>query len=299
VLQKSSSLVGRVLLPAGADHRDYGYSVERLEENDSGRIATGGGDVEKDGNFRWEDCEAGTYSVTVRSARENEFAPLRLGGIEVRKGQTVDLGVIDLRNAWRPVTVRVVAPDGELVAGCFTFGAHGSDLLGAMRTIVWPREFSEGSVTIPRKDEEDLDLAITVPGLRTKVFHDVHDGDVLRMEPAFRVRIALSKKVSQPPEGQRLLLGLFPEDADQRAIVLKGPRWPTVAFDARGEVELLVPTPGRHRLRWILERGAGMDTETRYWQEPPQVIEVAEQPESQRIEVVCPIDPATAWKEDG
>ena len=158
----------------------------------------------------------------------------------------------------------------------------------------WGKEIEDGKLRLAREGAV-LSIAVAAPGARTRVFSDVHDGDVLRLKAGIPIALGIANTISRPAKGLTLQAGLVRVGLDPRARVMSPLRWYTGEFDERGEAKLVAPEPGRYALRWMLVRSRLGGHEAREWFDDASIIEILDSDELQRFEVRCPIDPATAW----
>jgi hypothetical protein len=295
VLQGACKVVARVRLPPNSPRDAFGISVSRTDVENPDGVGNSYSTLNEDGSFEQDHLPPGTYALAVYPGGAYHTEVARVDGVVLRAGETTDAGVIDLANSSRPVTVHIVVPDDvRFRVGRYAFGPDGSTLINELWTGFPGNELRSNELRLAREGAK-LDVAIAAPDLRIKLFSDVHDGDVLHLERALPVTIALSNSVSTPPAGVSLGVALIRADLDRHWLLLTQVDWYRADFDARGEATVPAPGPGRFVVRWILADGTPGTGASRYWQEPPQYVEVADTSAPQRFELACPIDPATDW----
>jgi len=298
VLKNSGTLRVRVRLPQGASRRDFYVSGRQTDHAGSDIPPNLTGGLDEQGCFDWEECPPGIFRLSVGFKGIYDEPLACVEDLVVRAGETTDAGLVDLSDPSKVTALSIVGPDGTVFdGGAYAAGPDGSKLVAELWSKAMPDKVEAGRLWLAREGER-LDVAIAAAGLRTQVFADVHDGDVLRLQHGIPIAVSITNTIGRPPEGVRLLLALVRADLDRRSLLFTGLSWYRGEFDERGEATLFAPEPGRYQLRWMLERSVQGGTKGRSWQDPPQHIEIADSAEPQRFELHCPIDPASAWDDE-
>lgn len=295
VLPVSCEVRGKVRLPTGTTGRDFGLSLVRTDHTGPGEPAGVHGGLEDDGSFNRDGLPAGTYRLSV--SRGGTWTSIYAKeGLVLTRDHPLDVGTIDLAGEAHPITLKIVDPDGKPLSGIYflpdepreenpVFPWADKDLW----TSFDPEEFHDGALRLlPTKEVLRVDLAAA--GFRIEHVEATTDREV-RLRRGLPVRLALSKRVGDPPKGWELAVQLV-SAAEKLPDRLHG-RVPfeSTAFDANGEATIVVPGPGKYWFEWELVKRFQGGHSARTWLDAHQRLEVVESEKEQRIVLAPLIDP--------
>jgi hypothetical protein len=292
VLPTSCELRAKVILPAGTSPHDFGVTIQPIDPAQSGGMGTG---LQDDGSLQVDGLRPGTYRLEIRANRRS-LSVFSKEGLVIARGKPLDLGTIDLAGEVKPITLKILDPEGKPLSGIYflpdeerepnkVFAWADKDLW----TCLHPDTFSDGTLRLlPKSESVRVDLAAA--GFRIE--HVTLSADrELRMRPGLPVRLVLDKRVGEAPEGWEFAVMLV-STAKDRPHPLHGQLpFESSAFDVRGEATLAAPGTGKYWFEWVMRKRLQGGRWARSWPEAKQQIEVIESDKEQRLVLHPQIDP--------
>ena len=231
---------------------DYGHGQTNLDE---------------DGTFEITDLQPGPYdvSITLENSSDSLLKVELVQILGARETRDPRLQSINLRGKLHAFHFTVVTPDGgHEVSGNLKYGAAGAEALDHWH---W---FNSTEFDLVSQDEA-IDVDVSSPGYRFEELRNLRDDVTIELSEGISVRIVLRGDAEIPKAPFYVKPALVPVDGDQQSI-----NWGADSFDETREVVLRAVSPGRNKVRWVLERRSGQGAmATSVDTEPEQFIEVA------------------------
>ena len=204
-------------------------------------------EVAPDGSFEVDGIGAGPVRVVAQRMRHLWADVLTNVEGQVVAGETLDLGVIDLRTKVWNVNIRVVDPAGQPVPG--SAGTHNAPDNEDI-------EIVDGAATVTVSRQEDV-AWFGAPGYQATRVDDLLDGMTVTLEHAPRLELVLSNPSALPPDPWELEVQVQPPQEDGKwAHMLNVASTSLIEDDvvvAGAVTEVPVHQPGaRLGLRWNL-----------------------------------------------
>ena len=159
-----------------------------------------------DGSFEVEGIGAGPVRVVAQRMRHLWADVLTKVEGQVVAGETLDLGVIDLRTRVWNVNIRVLDPAGQPVPG--SAGTHNAPDNEDI-------EIVDGAATVTVSRQEDV-AWFGAPGYQATRVDDLLDGMTVTLEPAPRLELVLSNPGALPPDPWQLEVQVQPPPEDPK-----------------------------------------------------------------------------------
>jgi hypothetical protein len=257
-------------VPAGQVH--LRLVPEGAGEDDGERDRADRTEPSSSGEFRFDGQLPGRYALEV--FLEDDLELVELPGVAVTAGETnrdPRLAAIDLRRRLFLTRLRFLPPEpdasleGNLAYWTPGGGQHWHYFRGNTAELVTPYE--------------SLRVDCTIRGHRTVKLEDVRGEREVPLVSSLRVRLVLPRGAVLPAPPRYVKATLVGDgDGDMD--------WGASAFDENRESTSLVPSTGRMRVVWMLERrtpngasGTTLDVQ------PVQWVEVVESTQEQRFEL--------------
>ena len=195
-----------------------------------------------DGSFELDGVRPGPVHVVAE--RMGFFSSDVLTKVEglVVAGETLDLGVLDLRTSIWSVKIRVVDPAGQPVPG--SIGTHNAPNNEDI-------EIVDGAATVAVSRQEDV-AWFGAPGYRATRVDHLLDGTTVTLEPAPLLELILSNPSALPPAPWELEVQVQPLQGYDNWIYMLCVTSPKIIVSS-AVTEVPIPQPGKRLgLRWNL-----------------------------------------------
>jgi len=260
-LRRGSRLEGRVRLPEGFGAEFLDFECERAGNT----LVSSGLEVFPDGSFVFPPAEPGLLSVRIL---QGDALLWRRDDVELRAGETTQLGEIDLRDKLFPVRLSVVDASGAPVGSGMLWWSTDPELGPVDRA-----EISRTGEVRFLAEQDLLSVSVVASGFRTERFESVRSGDRLVLRDGIAVRLTLPPQV--PAVDPPLALHVRWEgegDSDGEG----------TAVGADGSVIIRLPEPGAFEFTWCI-RNELTGAKFRLEDAPPTLAQVLEFGEVQSV----------------
>jgi len=277
VAKRSGGIAGQLLVDPGVKANALEL---RLRLESESRTSKGKG-IADDGHFQLDGLLPGTYAFSVMAVGH---MLVEIPGIEVMPGEVTQdprLAALDLRGRLNVFTLALVPPSPSLaISGSVSFTGSGAS--SPVRCLL----FDESPVVL-LTPLATIDVTVCARDCRIERFSAIAERTEVRLRPCLAVRLALPRGILLPAPplhvGARLEReGERPEERIRSFQTLS----PTEPFDENGVAVCQALEPGRHIVRWFVERrddsSSGFDPLDMTFE---QVVVVLDRPDEQRFEL--------------